>query len=263
MQQAQGPAEAILEARGLTKEFRGFVAVNDVDLRVRRGDIHALIGPNGAGKTTCFNLLTKFLPPTRGTILFNGIDITGEAPSQIARRGIIRSFQISAVFPHLTVLENVRIGLQRQTGESFHFWKSEKRLARLNDRAMELLGQVDLAAFADAVTVELPYGRKRALEIATTLGMEPELMLLDEPTQGMGHEDVERVTQLIRKVAAGRTILMVEHNMGVVSSIADRITVLARGAVLAEGPYEEVSRNPAVMEAYMGTTEGELQGAHG
>jgi len=263
VQQSQGPAEVILEARGLTKEFRGFVAVFAVDMKVRRGDIHALIGPNGAGKTTCFNLLTKFLAPTRGTILFNGIDITGEASAQIARRGIIRSFQISAVFPHLTVLENVRIGLQRQTGESFHFWKSEKRLARLNDRAMELLAQVDLAGFADAVTVELPYGRKRALEIATTLGMEPELMLLDEPTQGMGHEDVERVTELIRKVSAGRTILMVEHDMGVVSSIADRITVLARGAVLAEGPFDEVSRNPAVMEAYMGTTEGELQGAHG
>ncbi|MBO1111963.1 ABC transporter ATP-binding protein [Bordetella petrii] len=254
--------DIILETKGLTKEFLGFVAVNGVDLRVKRGQIHALIGPNGAGKTTCFNLLTKFLAPTSGQILFNGHDITGERPAQIARRGIIRSFQISAVFPHLSVLENVRIGLQRKTGLSFHFWRSEKQLSTLDAKARELLEQVDLGAFADETTINLPYGRKRALEIATTLAMEPELMLLDEPTQGMGHEDVDRVTQLIKQVSQGRTILMVEHNMNVVSSIADTITVLARGAVLAEGPYAEVSRHPAVMQAYMGTTEGELQGAH-
>ena len=239
-----------------------FTAVSDVNLSVQRGSIHALIGPNGAGKTTCFNLLTKFLEPTSGEIRFNGIDITREAPAQIARRGVIRSFQISAVFPHLTLLENVRIGLQRQLGTAFHFWKSEKTLNQLNDRAMQLLDEVGLADMADEVTVNLPYGRKRALEIATTLAMEPELMLLDEPTQGMGHEDVDRVTQLIKKVSAGRTILMVEHNMKVISTIADRITVLQRGAVLAEGNYSEVSRNPQVMEAYMGSTEGQLQGAH-
>jgi branched-chain amino acid transport system ATP-binding protein len=252
----------ILETRNLVKEFRGFVAVNDVNLKVRRGTIHALIGPNGAGKTTCFNLLTKFLAPTAGHIFFNGAEITREAPADIARRGIIRSFQISAVFPQLSVLENVRIGLQRSTGVSFHFWRSDRILDRLNDRAHELLEEVDLADFAQEITVNLPYGRKRALEIATTLAMDPELMLLDEPTQGMGHEDVSRVTQLIKKVSQGRTILMVEHNMNVVSQIADTITVLSRGAVLAEGPYHEVSRNPAVMEAYMGTTSGELQGAH-
>jgi branched-chain amino acid transport system ATP-binding protein len=255
-------SDVILQTRGLAREFKGFVAVNDVNLAVARGHIHALIGPNGAGKTTVFNLLTKFLSPTRGTILFNGVDITAEKPAQIARRGIIRSFQISAVFPHLTVLENVRVGLQRATGTSFHFWRSDKSLSVLNDRAMQLLDTVGLRDFADAVTVELPYGRKRALEIATTMAMEPELMLLDEPTQGMGHEDVDRVTQLIKRVSAGRTILMVEHNMHVVGSIADRITVLQRGAVLAEGPYAEVSRDPAVMQAYMGTVDGELQGAH-
>ncbi|MCO5399483.1 ABC transporter ATP-binding protein [Ralstonia soli] len=254
--------ELILETRKLAKSFRGFTAVNDVDLRVRRGSIHALIGPNGAGKTTCFNLLTKFLVPTAGTILFNGIDITHERPAQIARRGVIRSFQISAVFPHLTVLENVRIGLQRQMGSAFRFWRSERSLDALNARALELLDQVGVADFADTVTVNLSYGRKRALEIATTLAMEPELMLLDEPTQGMGHEDVDRVTQLIKKVSAGRTILMVEHNMSVVSSIADRITVLQRGAILSEGPYAEVSTDPRVMEAYMGTTDAELHGAH-
>ncbi|CAN7647237.1 ABC transporter ATP-binding protein [Pseudoduganella sp. LjRoot289] len=252
----------ILETRNLTKEFKGFTAVNDVNLQVQRGHIHALIGPNGAGKTTCFNLLTKFLVPTSGQILFNGNDITAAQPAQIARMGVIRSFQISAVFPHLTVLQNVRIGLQRQLGTTFHFWKSERSLSQLNARAMELLAEVDLTEFADTVTVDMPYGRKRALEIATTLAMEPELMLLDEPTQGMGHEDVHRVTELIKKVSAGRTILMVEHNMNVVSGICDRISVLQRGAMLAEGNYAEVSKNPQVMEAYMGTEASELAGAH-
>lgn len=255
--------DVILETRGLVKEFKGFVAVAGVDLRVRRGTIHALIGPNGAGKTTCFNLLTKFLPPTRGQILYEGSDITAEKPAQIARRGIVRSFQISATFPHLTVLENVRVALQRQLGTSFHFWRSERTLDALNGRALELLDTVGLREFANVVTVELPYGRKRALEIATTLAMEPKLMLLDEPTQGMGHEDVDLVTQLIKKVAANRTVLMVEHNMNVVARIADTITVLARGAVIAEGRYEQVSKNPQVLEAYMGSAEVELQGAHG
>ncbi|HEU5435762.1 MAG TPA: ABC transporter ATP-binding protein [Telluria sp.] len=254
--------DVILETRNLTKEFKGFTAVSDVNLRVQRGHIHALIGPNGAGKTTCFNLLTKFLVPTSGQILFNGKDITAAPPAQIARMGIIRSFQISAVFPHLTVLQNVRIGLQRQLGTSYHFWKSERSLSQLNERAMQLLAEVDLTEFADTVTVDMPYGRKRALEIATTLAMEPELMLLDEPTQGMGHEDVHRVTELIKKVSAGRTILMVEHNMNVVSGICDKISVLQRGAMLAEGSYAEVSKNPQVMEAYMGTVDVALEGAH-
>ncbi|HMM54624.1 MAG TPA: ABC transporter ATP-binding protein [Candidatus Desulfobacillus sp.] len=246
-------AEYILETSHLVKEFKGFVAVNDVSLKVRQGQIHALIGPNGAGKTTCFNLLTKFLEPTSGVIRFKGIDITGEKPAQIARRGIVRSFQISAVFPHLSVLENVRLALQRRLGTSFHFWRSSKSLGVLDGRALELLAEVGLEPYAGMLTVELPYGRKRALEIATTLALEPELMLLDEPTQGMGHEDVGRVRDLIKKVSANRTVLMVEHNMSVVAGISDTITVLARGAVLAEGPYAEVSRNPAVIEAYMGT----------
>ena len=244
----------ILETHGLTKAFKGFAAVSNVDLKVRRGTIHALIGPNGAGKTTVFNLLTHFLAPTSGRIVFNGVDITGEQPAEIARRGIVRSFQISATFPHLTVLENVRVALQRKLGTSFHFWKSEKSLNALNPRAMELLESVDLAPFANSVTMELPYGRKRALEIATTLALDPALMLLDEPTQGMGHEDVGRVVALIRKVAANRTILMVEHNLNVVADLSDTITVLARGSVLAEGPYAEVSRNPQVLEAYVGVT---------
>ena len=251
--------DTILETHGLTKEFKGFVAVDRVSLAVRRGSIHALIGPNGAGKTTFFNLLTKFLPPTSGSIVYNGHDITRERPADVARRGIIRSFQISAVFPNLTVLENVRIALQRSLGTSFHFWKREKTLDVLNARAMELLERVDLAKFARLNAGELAYGRKRTLEIVTTLAMEPELMLLDEPTAGMGHEDVDRVRDLIKEVAAGRTVLMVEHNMSVVSGICDTITVLQRGSILAEGPYAEVSKNPQVIEAYMGSAEA----AHG
>jgi len=254
--------DIILQTHDLTKEFKGFVAVHQVNLKVRRGSIHALIGPNGAGKTTCFNLLTKFLTPTAGRIVFDGVDITGETSAHIARRGVIRSFQISAVFPHLSVLENVRVALQRKLGTSFHFWRTERSLEALNDRAVELLDAVDLAQYAGITAVELSYGRKRALEIATTLAMEPKLMLLDEPTQGMGLEDVDRIRQLIKKVAADRTVLMVEHNMSVVASIADTITVLARGATLAEGPYEQVSKNPAVIEAYMGSANVELKGAH-
>lgn len=247
--------DTLLETRELTKEFKGFKAVDRVNLKVKRGSIHALIGPNGAGKTTVFNLLTKFLPVSSGQILYNGRDITQAKPAEVARQGIIRSFQISAVFPHLSVLENVRIGLQRKLGTSFHFWKSEKSLDELNGRAMDLLKSVDLDSFAQTQTVMLPYGRKRALEIATTLALDPELMLLDEPTQGMGHEDVSRVVALIRKVAANRTVLMVEHNMSVVANLSNTITVLARGSVLAEGPYETVSKDSRVLEAYVGTTE--------
>jgi branched-chain amino acid transport system ATP-binding protein len=254
--------DLIIETRGLTKEFSGFVAVSKVDLRVRRGQIHALIGPNGAGKTTFFNLLTKFLIPDHGQILYHGRDITFEKPAEVARRGIVRSFQVSAVFPNLTVLENVRVGLQRALATTFHFWKREATLAVLNARAMELLEQVQLGAFAQTRAAELPYGRKRALEIATTLAMAPELMLLDEPTQGMGHEDVDRVTALIRQAAASRTVLMVEHNMQVVARIADTITVLQHGQVIASGSYAEVSRNPLVMEAYLGSADSGPRDAH-
>ena len=244
--------EIILQTQGLTKEFLGFAAVSKVDLKVLRGSIHALIGPNGAGKTTVFNLLTKFIQPTQGQIQFNAHDITRETPIQVARRGMVRSFQISATFGHLTALENVRVALKRKRGDSFNFWSSVRRLDALNSRAMALLEEVDLQTFADTVAVEMPYGRKRALEIATTLALEPELMLLDEPTQGMGHEDVGRVVELIRKVSKNRTILMVEHNLSVVESLCDTITVLQRGSVLAEGNYATVSQDPRVLEAYVG-----------
>jgi branched-chain amino acid transport system ATP-binding protein len=245
-------ADIVLEARGLVKEFKGFVAVDGVDLRVRRGTIHALIGPNGAGKTTLFNLLTKFLPPTKGRTLYRGEDITRDSAADIARRGMVRSFQISAVFSSLTALENVRIALQRHAGGSFRFWTPRSRLQRLDARALELLEAVDLADFAHTQAAELAYGRKRALEIATTLAMDPELMLLDEPTAGMSHDDVGRVVQLIQRVSANRTILMVEHNMGIVSDISDTISVLQRGRMLAEGSYAKVSADPRVIEAYMG-----------
>ncbi|HEV7370334.1 ABC transporter ATP-binding protein [Arenibaculum sp.] len=245
--------DIILETRGLTKEFKGFVAVRDVDLRVRRGTIHALIGPNGAGKTTVFNLLTKFLIPTSGTILYKGEDITGTKPADVARKGIVRSFQISAVFPHLSVLENVRVALQRTRGGNYDFWRPERALHGLHDRAMELLEAVNLADYAALPATELPYGRKRALEIATTLALDPELMLLDEPMAGMGHEDIDRTSALILRVSANRTVLMVEHNLSVVADLSDTITVLRRGEILAEGPYEQVSKDPQVMEAYMGT----------
>jgi branched-chain amino acid transport system ATP-binding protein len=246
------PEETILETRDLVKEFAGFVAVNGVSLRVARGDIHALIGPNGAGKTTFFNLLTRFLPATRGAILFQGEDVTQLRPADVARRGIVRSFQMSAVFPALTALENVRVALQRPLGTSFHFWRAERTLEALDARALELLTSVGLEADRDTLAVELPYGRKRALELATTLALDPELLLLDEPTQGMGHEELGRVVALIRGVSRGRTVLLVEHNLSVVQDLATRVTVLARGAVLAEGSYAEVSRDPAVLEAYIG-----------
>jgi branched-chain amino acid transport system ATP-binding protein len=254
--------DTIMETRELTKEFKGFLAVNRCDLAVRRGEIHALIGPNGAGKTTFFNLLTKYLAPTSGRIFFNGVEITTKGPAELARRGIVRSFQVSAVFPHMTVLENVRLGLQRKLGTSFHFWKPAASLAVLDGRAMQLLEEVDLAAHAATPAVDLPYGRKRALEIATTLAMDPELMLLDEPTQGMGAEDVERVTALIKRVSERRTTLMVEHNMKVVATIADTITVLQRGQIIDSGSYEQVSRNPRVVEAYTGSADAMPDAPH-
>ena len=235
------PGDTVLEAEDLTKDFAGFVAVRSVNLRVARGSIHAMIGPNGAGKTTCFNLLSKFLSPTRGRIVFDGRDITALKPADVAR------------FPHLTVIENVRIALQRRRGGSFDFWRSKRVLHAFDDRAMALIADVGLTPFANVLAVELPYGHKRALEIATTLALDPELLLLDEPTAGMGHDDIARISALIKSVAATRTVLMVEHNLSVVADLCDRITVLTRGQVLAEGDYTTVSADPAVREAYLGT----------
>ena len=248
--------DVILETQGLTKDFRGFAAVRKVDLQVRRGTIHALIGPNGAGKTTVFNLLTKFLEPTAGRIVYNGRDITRARAADVARLGMVRSFQISAVFPHLSVRENVRVGLQRPLGTSFKFWRSEKSLDALNARADALIASVGLQDYVHATAAELPYGRKRALEIATTLALDPEMLLLDEPMAGLGQEDIGRISALIREVAASRTVLMVEHNLSVVADLSHTITVLTRGHILAQGSYAEVSENPEVREAYMGTGAG-------
>jgi branched-chain amino acid transport system ATP-binding protein len=246
-------AQPILNASGLTMEFRGFVAVKDVTLSVNEGTIHALIGPNGAGKTTVFNLLTKFLNPTRGRITFRGGDITPMKPAEVARLGLVRSFQISAVFPHLTVLDNVRVALQRPSGLATQFWRSSSALSSLDRRARELIEAVNLSAYADLPATELPYGRKRALEIATTLALDPAMLLLDEPMAGMGHEDIGRISDLIRRIAKNRTVLMVEHNLNVVADLCDRVTVLARGEILADGSYATVSADPRVREAYMGT----------
>ena len=246
----------ILVTERLGKSFGDFAAVKDVDLKVRRGSIHALIGPNGAGKTTCFNMLTKFINPTSGRIVFNGRDITNVRTADVARLGLARSFQISAVFPHLTALENVRVALQRKRGDSFDFWRSKRVLNHFNERAMELLEAVGLADWAGSIAVEISYGRKRALEIATTLALDPEMLLLDEPMAGMGHEDIDRIAALIRQVSANRTILMVEHNLHVVANLSDKITVLTRGRVLAEGDYKTVSENDEVKQAYLGVGNG-------
>jgi branched-chain amino acid transport system ATP-binding protein len=246
----------ILVTEGLGKSFGDFSAVSDVSLRVRRGSIHALIGPNGAGKTTCFNMLTKFVTPTTGKIFYKGRDITSMRPADVARLGLVRSFQISAVFPHLTALENVRVALQRKRGDNFDFWRSKRVLNSLNARARELLADVGLGDFDHRIASEISYGRKRALEIATTLALEPEMLLLDEPMAGMGHEDIDRIAALIRRVSVNRTILMVEHNLNVVASLSDKITVLTRGRVLAEGDYATVSENPEVKSAYLGVGNG-------
>jgi branched-chain amino acid transport system ATP-binding protein len=248
--------DVLLRAEHLTKSFAGFVAVKDVSLDVKRGSIHALIGPNGAGKTTFFNLLTRMLSVTSGRILYKGRDITASKPHDVAALGIVRSFQISATFPNLTVRENVRIALQRQRGNSYAFWRSDAVLHGLDERAEALLAEVGLDGFADKIAAELPYGRKRALELATTLALEPELLLLDEPTAGMGHEEIGRIVALIRQVASSRTVIMVEHNLSVVADLSHRITVMQRGEILADGSYDEVARNPAVIEAYMGARHG-------
>jgi branched-chain amino acid transport system ATP-binding protein len=245
-------AETALETQDLTKDFAGLAAVRSVNLRVARGAIHAMIGPNGAGKTTCFNLLSKFLTPTHGRIVFDGRDITALKPAEVARLGLVRSFQISAVFAHLSVLENVRIALQRRRGGSFDFWRSKRLLHALDERAEALIAEVGLAGFSGMLAVELPYGRKRALELATTIALDPKMLLLDEPMSGMAREDIDRISGLIRSIAVGRTVLMVEHNLSVVADLCDRITVLSRGEILAEGDYKTVAAAAAVREAYLG-----------
>lgn len=245
----------IIETRELSKEFFGFVAVSQVDLKVARYSIHALIGPNGAGKTTLFNLITKFLQPTRGSIIYNGRDITKARPAAVARSGMVRSFQISAIFPHMTVRDNVRIALQRREGQSHRFWMPVRSLINLHEEVDRLLADVGLQAFAGTPAAELSYGRKRALEVATTLALKPELLLLDEPTAGMDANDVERVVDLIKSVSKNRTVVIVEHNLSVVARLSDRVTVLTRGEIVAEGDYATVSRDPRVVEAYLGTVD--------
>ena len=248
-------SDVILEARGLRKAFGGFYAVDGVDLKVREGTIHALIGPNGAGKTTCFNLLSKFLQPSEGSIHLGGNDISRRTPAEVARMGMVRSFQISATFPTMTALENVRLALQRQRGENYDFWIGRKVLRQYDVQAHALLADVGLTELSDTPANLLSYGHKRALELATTLALDPRVMLLDEPTAGMTHSDVDRIVALIRRIRAGRTIVVVEHNLSVVAGLCDAVTVLTRGKVLTEGTYEAVSRDPAVITAYLGSED--------
>ncbi|MGN7867892.1 ABC transporter ATP-binding protein [Paracoccus sp. 22332] len=251
----QSEPRAVLSARGLGKDFAGFTAVNNVDLDVEHARIHALIGPNGAGKTTVFNLLTKFLQPTRGKITLLGQDITRTKPDKVARMGLVRSFQISAVFPHLTVRENVKVALQRPAGLAVQFWKPLSALDRLNARADELIDHLGLTPYRYHRAADLSYGRKRVLEIATTLALDPQVLLLDEPMAGMGQEDVRMVADIIRDVAQTRAVLMVEHNLNVVADICHHVTVLQRGEIIATGDYATVSADPRVRTAYMGTEE--------
>ncbi len=241
-----------LEAHGLARTFNGFRAVDGVDLKVRAGSIHALIGPNGAGKTTCFNLLTRFLDATAGTIVFDGRDITRLRADAVARLGMIRSFQISAVFGQLSVFENVRLAMQRGRGFSFDWWRSDRVLQAHDARTHLLLEEVGLSEWAEHRADALPYGRKRVLELATTLALEPRMLLLDEPMAGMGAEDIAHAVRLIRQAASGRTVLMVEHNLSVVADLCDTITVLAQGKVLAQGDYKTVSNDERVAQAYLG-----------
>jgi branched-chain amino acid transport system ATP-binding protein len=242
----------VLEIQGITKSFGAFKAVDGVDLAIAEGEIHALIGPNGAGKTTFFNLLTGSLPLTAGEIRLRGEVISGLRMDEIAQRGIVRSYQISSIFPDFTALENVRFALQRQRGANFDFWRSERALESLHEPALELLDDLGLSEWANMRAGDLPYGRKRALEIATTLALDPQILLLDEPTSGMGREDIGRVVDLIRKVSQGRTVVMVEHNLSVVEGLCNNVTVLARGRVIASGSYRDVARNEKVVEAYLG-----------
>jgi branched-chain amino acid transport system ATP-binding protein len=244
-----------VETQALHKDFAGFRAVNGVDLRLEAGQVHALVGPNGAGKTSLFNLLTGFLAPTSGRVLLFGDDVTGLRPDRIAMRGVARSFQITSLFEELSVVEHVALALQSRTGIGFGFWRDEAVLRRFDPRARELLAEVGLDAVGDAPVRQLPYGQKRALELALALALEPKLLLLDEPTAGMSAEDVRRTIALVARVRAGRTVVLVEHNMGVVGELADNVIVLQQGKVIAQGPYAAVRVDPAVKSAYLGQVD--------
>ncbi|USQ79669.1 ABC transporter ATP-binding protein [Ornithinimicrobium faecis] len=248
---ATGPTVA-LSAQGLTKDFRGFRAVNNVTLDVVEGQIHALVGPNGAGKTTLFNLLTGYLKPTAGTITVHGKDITGKEPEQIAHEGVARSFQITSLFDNLTPREHVELGLQGMAGGGLNFWRSDKRLLQFRERADELIREVGLSALADRPAGELAYGQKRALEMALVISLDPQVLLLDEPTAGMGREDVDRTIELVKHISTGRTVVFVDHNMHVVGSLAHHVSVLMAGEVLAQGTYEQVRSDERVINAYLG-----------
>ncbi|WP_326564227.1 ABC transporter ATP-binding protein [Micromonospora peucetia] len=247
--------QALLSARGLTRDFRGFRAVDGVDVDIAAESVHALVGPNGAGKTTLFNLLTGFLRPSGGRIELAGRDITGLPPERIARLGVARSFQITSLFPQLSAREHVELALQSPSGLGWRFWRSAKLMRRYTERAGELLNMVGLAELSEAPAEALAYGRKRALELAIALALDPKVLLLDEPTAGMGLEDVDRTVELVSRVRQGRTVVLVEHNMSVVGRLADTVTVLQAGKVLVEGPYEQVRADERVITAYLGAAD--------
>ena len=244
----------MISTRELAKDFHGFRAVDGVNLDVKAGSMHALVGPNGAGKTTLFNLLTGFIQPSEGRILIDDVDVTSMAPEQIAKAGVARSFQITSLFAELSLMNHVELAIQGWSGLGMRFWRSDKRLLAYRDEAHELLRQVGLDDHATKVAGTLSYGQKRALELALALALKPKLLLLDEPTAGMGIEDVARTIDLIARIREGRTVVMVEHNMKVVGSLADRVTVLQFGQILAAGSYDEVRADPRVVTAYLGTS---------
>lgn len=249
------PAPPVLLAEGLTRRFGGFVAVHDVTLALREGEIHGLIGPNGAGKSTLFNLLTRMLPATAGRIRYRGTDISRMPPAKVARMGLVRSFQISALFGEMTTRQNLRVALMRPSGLGWRAWVSDRTMGRFDDAAADIAAQVGLVDQMDLPASALPYGRKRALELGMALALDPDVLLLDEPLAGVGHEEIDAVCALIRKAAEGRTLLMVEHNLGAVERLCDRVTVLQRGEVIASGGYAEIAAHPQVRTAYLGTED--------
>jgi branched-chain amino acid transport system ATP-binding protein len=244
----------LLRTERLTRAFESLVAVNRVDVTVQRGELRSIIGPNGAGKTTFFRLISGEMPPTSGRIWFEGREITGLSQHRIARLGIAKSYQITNVFPHLTVLENVRVAVQGYA-RSFNFWSRARDLVDVRDRARALLTRIGLGDKAERLAAHLSHGEKRHLEIAIALASEPALLLLDEPTAGMSPEETDETIVLIRELAQDRTLVLVEHKMKVVMKISDRITVFHQGQVLAEGTPESIRANELVQRTYLGVNK--------
>lgn len=249
--------QSILEVQDVSKRFGNFFAVRHANLSLLESSVHGLIGPNGAGKSTLFNICTGFLKPTEGSVRLRGQTVADKGPAWIARNGVGRSFQISAVFDGLSVIDNILVALQRRARLSFAFWKGEKSVSALRERACNLLEQVHLSdTWWDKHTASLPYGRRRMLELATTIATDPSILLLDEPLAGLGQEDVPVIIDLVRELAVGRSVLIVEHNLSAVSQLCDTVSVLDRGMIIANGTYTFVAADPKVRQAYLGDEHG-------